>query len=286
MKKVLLFIVSAVIVCSCNFMENKLSGSSDAQRERDSLQRVIDRKDMELNDIMGSINEVQEGIRRINEAQGRVTIADGSRESASSQEVIRENMEFIQEAMQQNRDMITQLKEKLRHSTFNADKLQKTIENLQQQVEDQAQHIQELEAALAEKDEQLAQQTEAIASLNQDVISLTEDNKTKAKQMEAQDKELNSAWFVFGTKSELKEQKILDSGDVLKNGNFNKDYFTKIDIRYDKQIKLYSKSAKLLTTHPAGSYNLVKDKQEQYELHITNPAQFWSVSKYLVVQVK
>ena len=286
MKKILLFIASAVIVCSCNFMENKLGGLSDAQRERDSLQRVIDEKDMELNDIMGSINEVQEGIRRINEAQGRVTIADGSRESASSKEIIRENMEFIQEAMQQNREVIAQLKEKLRNSTFNADKLQKTIENLQQQVEDQAQRIQELEAALAEKDEQLAQQTEAIASLNQDVISLTEDNKSKARQMEAQDKELNSAWFVFGTKSELKEQKILDSGDVLRNGNFNKDYFTKIDIRYDKEIKLYSKSAKLLTTHPAGSYNLVKDKQDQYELHITNPTQFWSVSKYLVVQVK
>ena len=285
-RNLLLFIASAVIVCSCNFMEKGLGGSSEAQRERDSLQRIIDEKDMELNDIMGSINEVQEGIRRINEAQGRVTIADGSRESASSKEVIRENMEFIQEAMQQNRDMIAQLKEKLRNSTFNADKLQKTIENLQQQVEDQAGRIQELEAALAEKDEQLAQQTEAIASLNQNVISLTEDNKSKAQQMEVQDKELNTAWFVFGTKAELKEQKILDSGDVLKNGDFNKDYFTKIDIRYDKQIKLYSKSAKLLTTHPAGSYNLVKDKQDLYELHVTNPSQFWSVSKYLVIQVK
>jgi len=285
MKKIILFAASAVLICSCNFMGNGGS-ESEAQKERDSLQRIINEKDMELNDIMGSINEVQEGIRRINEAQGRVTIADGSRESASSKEVIRENMEFIQETMQQNRDMIAQLKEKLRHSTFNADKLQKTIENLQNQVEDQSQHIQELEAALAEKEQLLAQQSETITGLNQDIISLTEDNKSKSKVMEAQDKELNSAWFVFGTKSELKEQKILDSGDVLKSSDFNKDYFTKIDIRYDKEIKLYSKSAKLLTTHPSGSYSLVKDKQGLYELHISNASQFWSVSKYLVVQVK
>ena len=216
----------------------------------------------------------------------RLLIQFSSRESASSKEVIRENMEFIQEAMQQNREMIDQLKEKLRKSSFNADKLQKNVEFLQQQVEQQAQRIQELEAVLAEKEALLAQQTETIGSLNQDVIALTEDNKAKAKKMEEQDKDLNSAWFVFGTKNELKEQKILDSGDVLKNSNFNKDYFTKIDIRYDKEIKLYSKSAKLLTTHPAGSYNLVKDKQGQYELHITNATQFWSVSKYLVVQVK
>ena len=73
---------------------------------------------------------------------------------------------------------------------------------------------------------------------------------------------------------------------VVGGGDFNKDYFTKIDIRYDKDLKFYSKSAQLLSTHPAGSYQLAKDKQGQYELHITDPQKFWSVSKYLVVQVK
>ena len=68
--------------------------------------------------------------------------------------------------------------------------------------------------------------------------------------------------------------------------NFNKSYFTKIDIRVDKEIKLYSKSAKLLTTHPAGSYTLTQDANKQYVLQITNPEIFWSTSKYLVILVK
>ena len=127
---------------------------------------------------------------------------------------------------------------------------------------------------------------DAIAGLSNNVASLTEENRSKAEKVQQQEKELNSAWFVFGTKSELKEQKILSKGDVLKSSDFNKDYFTKIDIRYDKDLKFYSKSAELLSTHPAGSYQLVKDKQGQYELHITDPQKFWSVSKYLVVQVK
>ena len=279
MKKNILFVaLLAATLCSCDQFGNKKADES-AQLMLDSLQRIIDEKDVELDDIMGSINEVQEGIRRINEAQGRVTIADGNRESASSKEVIRENMEFIQEAMQQNRDMIAQLKEKLRTSTFNADKLAKTIENLQRQVEEQATRIQELEAAIADRDTLLAAQGEQISSL-------TAENASKAATVAEQDKELTTAWFVFGTTKELKEQKILTKGDVLKNGDFNKDYFTRIDIRYDKEIKLYSKSAKLLTSHPAGSYNLLKDREGQYELHITDPARFWSVSKYLVVQVK
>jgi hypothetical protein len=262
----------------CLPTNNKEAGEA-AQRERDSLQRIIDQKDTELNDIMGSINEVQEGIRRINEAQGRVTIADGNRESASSKEVIRENMEFIQEAMQQNRDMIAQLKEKLRSSSLNADKLAKAVDNLQKQIDEQAQQIQSLQAELAEKDVQLAEQGEQIEALQAE-------NAVKAETVAVQDAELNKAWFVFGTAKELKDQKILTKGDVLKSGDFNKDYFTLIDIRYDKDIKFYSKSAQLLSTHPAGTYQLVKDKQGQYELHITDPKKFWSVSKYLVVLVK
>ena len=283
MKKLFIFVACALSLSACNM----IGGHQDAiEQERDSLQRVINEKDMELDDIMGTFNEVQEGIRRINEAEGRVTIADGSPESASSKEVIRENMEFIQQAMQQNREMIAQLQEKLKNSSIKATKMQQTIENLQKQIDTQAARIQELEASLAEKDALIEAQGDAIAGLSNDVASLTEENKAKTEKMQQQDKELNTGWFVFGTKSELKEQKILTKGDVLKDGDFNKDYFTKIDIRYDRDLKFYSKSAQILSTHPAGTYQLAKDKDGKYEIHITDPQKFWSVSKYLVVQVK
>lgn len=283
MKKLLVFVACVIGLSACYMTGEK----QDAlMQERDSLQRIINEKDIELDDILTTFNEVQEGIRRINEAEGRVTIADGNPESASSKEVIRENMDFIKQTMQQNREMIAMLQEKLKNSSIKNSQMQNTIASLQAQIDAQTARIQELEAALAEKDALIEAQGEAIAGLSNNVASLTEENRIKAEKMQEQDKELNSAWFVFGTKSELKEQKILSSGDVLKNEDFNKNYFTKIDIRYDKEIRFYSKSAKLLSTHPAGSYKLEKDKQGQYELHITSPQKFWSVSKYLVVLVK
>ena len=284
MKKILLFVACALGLRACNMTGGQQQDAM--QQERDSLQRIINEKDMELDDILGVFNEVQEGIRRINEAEGRVTIAEGNPESASSKDVIRDNMDFIKQAMQQNRDLIAQLQEKLKNSSIKNTKMQKTIESLQAQIDAQSARIQELEASLAEKDALIESQGEAIAGLSNDVASLTEENKQKAEKVQQQDKELNSAWFVFGTKSELKEQKILTNGDVLKSGDFNKNYFTKIDIRYDKDIKFYSKSAQLLSSHPAGTYQLTKDNQGQYELHITDPQKFWSVSKYLVVLVK
>ena len=90
-----------------------------------------------------------------------------------------------------------------------------------------------------------------------------------------------TALFVFGTRDELMKQGILKDGQVL----LNKDYSTKIDIRIDKEIKLYSKSAELLTSHPANAYELMPDVNKQYVLKITDPLLFWSKSNYLVIQV-
>ena len=195
MKKILYVVACALALGACNMT----GGRQDAvQQERDSLQRIINEKDMELDDIMGTFNEVQEGIRRINEAEGRVTIADGNPESASSRDVIRENMAFIQQAMQQNRDMIAQLQEKLKNSSIKGTKMQKTIESLQAQIDTQAARIQELEASLAEKDALIEAQGDAIAGLSNNVVALTEENRANKEKVQQQDKELNTAWYVFG----------------------------------------------------------------------------------------
>ena len=142
-----------------------------------------------------------------------------------------------------------------------------------------------MRAELDAKDIHIAALDEKIADLNENVTTLSTDNSEKQQTINTQDKQLNTAWFVFGTKDELKEQRILKDGRVLQS-DYNKDYFTKIDIRVDKEIKLYSRSAKLLTAHPAASYTLQRDANKQYVLRIVDPQSFWSTSKYLVVLVK
>ncbi len=257
-----------------------------AQQERDSLIRVLADRDAEINEFMGTINEVQEGFQQINDAEGRITVANGNLENASSRDVIRENISFIKETMQQNREKIARLEEKLKTASINAEKLNKTIANLTSQLEIQNKRVQELEAELAEKNIVIAEQGARISSLSKSVSNL-EENKAKNEQtIDEQDKAINTAYFVFGTKKELKEQKIIEKGDVLTRGNFKKDYFMPIDIRIDKEIRLYSKKAEILTSHPAGTYQFVKDQKKELTLKITNPQEFWSLSKYLVIEVK
>ena len=218
MKKIFLCVMCAAALTACNNGANKKDQAF--AEERDSLMQVINDKDTELNEIMGTVNEIQEGFRRINEAEGRITVNDGNMESETSKQAIRENMQYIQDAMAQNRDKISQLKEKLRTSSIGGDKLKKMVDDLSAQLEAQKQRVQELEAQLAEKDIVIAQQGEAITNLNENVNTLTEENKAKSQTVADQDKQIHTAWYVFGTKSELKEQKILQKGDVLKGDDF------------------------------------------------------------------
>ena len=282
MKKLVIFALGGLMVASCN--EGVKKAEQAALVQRDSLEQIIAQKDNEINDMMTTLSDIEEGFREITEAQNRVTLAKEG-EGTNTKVRIKENMQFIQSAMKQNKELINKLKQQVRESSVKGEQLKKIIDNLTEQMNQKDQQLQALREELDKKDIHIAELDEQVADLNQNVTTLKEENTQKAETISTQDKTIHSAWFVFGTKKELKEQNILDKGEVLQS-NFNKEYFTKIDIRIDKEIKLYSSSADILTNHPAGSSTLQRDAKKQYVLRITDPERFWSTSKYLVVQVK
>ena len=283
MKKLFILAIGAFAMASCN-QEAVKKAEVAATQQRDSLEQIIAQKDNEINDMMTTLSDIEEGFREITEAQSRVTLAKQG-EGTNTMVRIKENMQFIQAAMKQNTELINKLKQQVRESTVKGTQLKKIIDNLTQQMETKDKQIQTLREELDKKDIHIAELDEKVADLNTNVTNLTADNTEKQQTINTQDKALHSGWFVFGTKKELKEQNILSSGEVLRS-NFNKEYFTKIDIRIDKEIKLYSKSAEILTSHPASSYTLQRDANKQYVLRITNPEAFWATSKYLVILVK
>ena len=282
MKKILFFAACLFALVACD--NGKSSSDMSGAGQKDSLQKVREQKDNEINDMMGILNEVEEGFRLINEAENRVSVAKNG-EGANRQQRIRENMQFIQQRMAENRELIAKLQKQVKNGSIKSEQLQKTIENLTKELEAKNNQIKDLYAQLEAKDIHIEELDRTVSTLNKNVNTLQDDNAKKANTINAQDKQINTAWYVFGTKKELKEQNILVDGKVLQ-GNFNKNYFTKVDIRSLKALKLYSKSAKMLTMHPSSSYKLERDAQKQYVLHITNQQLFGSTSKYLEVQVR
>ena len=277
------FVSLALLLYGCKEYKAPVANRPTVAKD-DSLQQIISQRDTQINNMMATMNEIQEGFNEISEAENRVNlIQDDERADKASQ--TKEDITFIADRMQQNRELIKKLQGQLRDSDFKSQELKKVIANMLRQLDEKDQQLQQLRAELDAKNIHIAELDETISNLNNNVTELKSESDEKSQIINNQETQLNTAWYVFGTRPELKDQRIL-MGDKVLQQNFNKNYFTKIDIRVTREIKLYSKSARLLTSHPAGSYELTRDNNKMYTLAITNPQLFWSTSKYLVVVVK
>ena len=282
MKKLLMMAcLAALVLTGCK--DGKTTAGIGAA-QNDSLNSIIAQKDSELNDLMGTINEIEDGLNQINEVENRVTLLKNG-EGASKKQKLTEDVQFIATRMKQNKELIAKLQKQMANSSIKSEQLQKTIDLLNKKLEAKEKEMQALREELDKQDIHIMELDETINNLNTKSNRLTSESSRKTEVINAQDKQINTAWYVFGTKKELKNQHILEGNKVM-TGNFNKNYFTKIDIRDLSEIKLYSKNVKVLTTHPSSTYTLVRDANKQYTLRITNPQIFWSTSKYLVVLVK
>lgn len=155
--------------------------------------------------MMGILNEVEEGFRLINEAENRVSVARNG-EGASRQQQIRENIQFIQQRMAENRELIAKLRSQVKNGTIKSEQLQKTIDNLTKQLEDKDNQIKDLYAQLEAKDIHIEELQNTTNTLSKNVDILQDDNAKKANTINTQDKQLNTAWYVFGTKRSLRNR--------------------------------------------------------------------------------
>lgn len=205
---------------------NKQSADSAERAQTDSLRQVISQKDNEINDMMGTLNEIQDGFNEINAAENRVTIAKGG-ERANKKQQIRENIQFIAKTMKHNRELIAKLRNQLKQSSVKGDALKNTLESLSKQLEEKDKQLQQMRAELDAKDIHITELDEAINNLHTNVNNLANESSKKSQVINSQDKQLNTAWFVFGTRKELKEQRIIE-GDKVLQSNFNKNTSRKL----------------------------------------------------------
>ena len=281
MKKILCSALCVLALVACN----------NAQREReltaqnDSLAVALEEKSEALNQAMRAIADIQEGFRVINEAEGRMAIHVGV-EGVTDTQLLKEDICFIQQKMEANRAQIERLQKRLKANDIELDGLRKVLANLQRELDDKVARIAALQTELMEKNIRIAELDSAVMVLTGDVNALHKMADIQQEVIEQQVLQLNGAWFVYGTAKELKDQNILKSGKVFSSTDFNKNYFTEIDVRDDKVFPLYAKHAKLLTTHPDGSYEFLRDADKLLTLSIVDAEAFWSVSRYLVIEVK
>lgn len=282
--KLALLVIGFVMITSCG---KDYKSRKDILSENQNLLISLSQNTQELDEMMGMFNQIQEGFKRIKEAEGRVDMAAAENGSTMSRkERIEKDLEIISQAISESRAQIDKLQKQLLGSQTRSTQLQKAINTLQAELEEKSAQIDQLKSELESKDLHIAQLGERVESLNEDVSELQGKNQEQKVTIESQIESMNKGWFVYGTRRELKDQGILDRGEVLKTTDFNQKYFIEVDIRTEKNIPFHSKRVKVMTTHPLESYSLNDAEDGTKVLKIIDTAAFWSVSKYVVVLVR
>lgn len=283
----LLLVVFSSILTGCH----SKSGDYEAlQAERDSLERVQQKMQEEIDSYFATMNQIEANIEKIKNAEKIISLQPiGEDTDMDTRNKLTDDLAYINEMLKVNREEIEQLKRKLKRSTIQSSELERTITRLTKALEEETLKVKELEARLEEKDALIYELSDEIETISANVENLKEENEVKTTKIKEQDEAIHTAWYVFGTKSELKEQRIVTSDGWFRpsrvlESDFNKNYFVRIDARKTKSIPLYSSRAKILSTHPKSSYSLEKEN-DSFTLLITDTEKFWSVSKYLVIEV-
>ncbi len=290
MKKVALvacFCTTLLISCNQQSAENKR-----LQAENDSLKIENLKATEELNDMLSTLDDIEADFQSIRDAENYLTIQQqqGGEMTPDRKEKIKQNMKLISETLKRNKEQIAKLEDQLKKSGIQSAALRKTIDRLNKEIATKSAEIATLRDQLAQKDVRIQELDEMVSDLNDDVENLATTTAAQAEKLSEQDKALHTAFYCFGTSKELKAQNILSKNGlfgktkVLQAG-FNKDYFISIDIREVTEIPLFASKAKLRSNHPEGSYEFVEDAEKNLTLHITNIEQFWSLGKYLVIEV-
>jgi archaellum component FlaC len=285
MKKSVLF--ASIVVLAAIF-----GGCKDeaAEKERirveDSLKGVtghlsgqLNEKEAALQEFINSFNEIQENLNVIKEKEKIVSSAASTGDVRSKSGQIKEDIQAIYDLMEKNKNRINSLSQKLKASNLKLEGMQKMIENLQ--------------ITIGQKDEEINDLKTRMEGLNIELSNLTTNYQAVEKESAEKTEALNTAWYAIGTSKELKEKKVIaKEGGFIGLGkstkvtpDFNREYFTKINIEQTRSINIGAKKVKLVTVHPPKSYKLIGEKPVE-KLEILEPKEFWSSSKYLVIVIE
>ena len=142
--------------------------------------------------------------------------------------------------------------------------------------------IRDTESEIADLKVQLEKLNFTVVELNATIVDLTSQNDQKAQTIDQQTVELNTAYYVIGLRKDLKTKGVIVGDKVSQK--VNPESYNKVDIRYFTELSLNVKRAKLLSTHPEGSYEMVMKGKIIEKLVVKNAKSFWSISKFLVIE--
>ncbi len=288
MKKFFILLIFPLLFAACGNQaeEDRL------QAQIDSLKAITDTDEGTISEFVQSFNEIQANLDLIKQKENIISVkTSGDVElDASAKDEINSDIQAIYDLMAKNKKQLAYMSKKLRDSNSQSSELKKMVETLTVQIAERDAELANMQNHLEKLNIDIENLNDQVENLETNLDSLGVENADQQETISEQDQALNTVYYVYGSKKELKAQKVITSeGGFIGIGrmeklmeNFNTEYFQTIDLRKTKSISLFCKKAEIVTSHPSGTYHFSGDDKVD-NLVITDPVKFWSVSKYLVI---
>ncbi|MCG8579872.1 MAG: hypothetical protein MI866_08150 [Bacteroidales bacterium] len=288
------FLALAIIIglFSCKQESKTSTATNDNDRTIDSLQMLSIEKDRQMNSLASALLEIDDNLQKIKEKEHLITLNVANNENGGEalEDRINRDIQVIYDLMLQNKEQISQLEKQLQQSATNNTNLSKLVKRLNSQLKDKTVEIIQLQRQLESQSLKIADLNFTIEGLQSVVDSLEGVKVATQQELDETIEKLYRAYYVFGTKKELKNEGILSGDGFLRkkkllSEGYSQDYFSTIDYRELDSLNVYMPKAKILSNHPESSYTLAPASDGAMILNISDKEHFWSMTRHMVIQV-
>jgi DNA repair exonuclease SbcCD ATPase subunit len=291
MREIHLVTILAALIFTVSSCVEKSDKYKALASERDSIQLQADITEANYNETLDILNEVEDGFAQIRKAEGKMMVelkqTEGNQVTRKERMAVQMNQ--MKELLEQNKARIEQLQSLSGKRNNENSSLNQTILRMQTQMEEKTAFITSLQAEIEKKNTRITELTTSVGQLSVELNQMNELSEKQKQTIESKVNDLNTVWYIVANSADLKTANILSNNGIFRaktvmDKEFAKEAFVKVDKRNTKVITTDSKRVKILTSHPKESYSLVTADDKTVSVEILDPASFWSVSNYLVIQ--
>jgi len=287
-------IVIIIVFAGVSIYKNKTSEINSLQTENVNINQELEERDSLVNEMVTAFNDIEDNLKFIKEKREMLSIENEKEGRRDQKQAIIEDIKLMNEMLEKSSAHIEDLEKKLKRSGIEMSSFRKKIENLNKNIEDQNTQIAALQQQIEERDMMLATLNQKVDTMSFEIAKKADTLAQKQELIEEKTYQLNKGFVAYGTYKELEENGVLKKdGGFLGLGkhkslqeNFDNQYFTELNIQDTKTIPLFTNKAKIISEHPDSSYSFIEEDGVIAYLEIEDPAEFWKISKYAVIEIK
>lgn len=259
-----------------------------------ALEEELMVRDSTYDQVIDILYAVEEQIDNIKYREKLVSMTSEDGLTENKKRGLVSDMRSIDSLIVTTNETVGRLLAQLDNAQMDLKSFKNRVYHLSKELEERKAEYEVLRNDLKSKDMEIAKMTFTVQNLEDKVLDHERMIDNQLTEIAIREEKLNTAFLTIDSKKSL-----IENGVVVKEGGFlwfgknlslrddaPAEKFSMIDIRNTSRLIVDAKDVELITDHPSDSYQIIREGDLIKHIDITDPGNFWRISKYLVLAVE